>query len=388
MKINFFSTTLNSSINKKLNKLFKKRFISSGKVSDQFEYKFSKLFNLKYCTAVNSGTSALHLALQCGKIGVGDEVIVPAQTFIATGLAVMYTGAKPIFADIQKNTGNICPKSILKKITKKTKAIITVALYGLCPEMDELMEVAHENNLFVLEDNAETMMSMYKDQLVGTFGHAASFSFQSSKHLTAGEGGIVITDDENLALAVRRISSLGYSGLSSGKGKITKNDIQSPNYYRHVSPGFNYRMPELCAAVVLGQIERQEELVERRIAVANLFSDVIKDVDWLNPQFTPNYCRNTYWTYVVKLNSDDLDWITFREKFQEFGGDGIYAPWKLTYQEPFFENLSLSNRESSPYCPNAEALQTILLQFKTNYWKWHDAELQADILEKTINYYS
>ena len=375
-----------SYVNEVLNNQF--RTSAGSKMNTRLEKVFSDLYDCKYAITFVNGTATMHTILLAAGIGKGDEVIVPPLTMASTTFAVIQAGAKVIYADVDPETYQIDPASIRKKITKKTKAIITVALYGLCPEMDELMEVAHENNLFVLEDNAETMMSMYKDQLVGTFGHAASFSFQSSKHLTAGEGGIVITDDENLALAVRRISSLGYSGLSSGKGKITKNDIQSPNYYRHVSPGFNYRMPELCAAVVLGQIERQEELVERRIAVANLFSDVIKDVDWLKPQFTPNYCRNTYWTYVVKLNNDDLDWVAFRDKFQEFGGDGIYAPWKLTYQEPFFENLSLSNRESSPYCPNAEELQTILLQFKTNYWKWHDAELQADILEKTINYYS
>ena len=375
-----------SYVNEVLNNQF--RTSAGSKMNTRLEKAFSDLYDCKYAITFVNGTATMHTILLAAGIGKGDEVIVPPLTMASTTFAVIQAGAKVIYADVDPKTYQIDPASIRKKITKKTKAIITVALYGLCPEMDELMEVAHENNLFVLEDNAETMMSMYKDKLVGTFGHAASFSFQSSKHLTAGEGGIVITDDKNLALTVRRISSLGYSGLSSGKGKITKNDIQSPDYYRHVSPGFNYRMPELCAAVVLGQIERQEELVERRIAVANLFADVIKDVDWLKPQFTPNYCRNTYWTYVVKLNSDDLDWIAFRDKFQEFGGDGIYAPWKLTYQEPFFENLSISNRESNPYCPNAEALQTTLLQFKTNYWKWHDAELQADILEKTINYYS
>ena len=319
-----------SYVNEVLNNQF--RTSAGSKMNTRLEKAFSDLYDCKYAITFVNGTATMHTILLAAGIGKGDEVIVPPLTMASTTFAVIQAGAKVIFADVDPKTYQIDPASIRKKITKKTKAIITVALYGLCPEMDELMEVANENNLFVLEDNAETMMSMYKDKLVGTFGHAASFSFQSSKHLTAGEGGIVITDDKNLALAVRRISSLGYSGLSSGKGKITKNDIQSPDYYRHVSPGFNYRMPELCAAVVLGQIERQEELVERRIAVANLFADVIKDVDWLKPQFTPNYCRNTYWTYVVKLNSDDLDWVAFRDKFQEFGGDGIYAPWKLTYQ--------------------------------------------------------
>ena len=252
--------------------------------------------------------------------------------------------------------------------------------------MSEIMELADKHKLFVLEDNAETMLSTFKGQHVGTLGHAASFSFQSSKHLTAGEGGIVITDDEQLALAIRRISSLGYAGVSSAGGAITRNDIQSPDYFRHVSEGFNFRMPELCAAVALGQFERVDELVGRRIDVANLFMEVVKDIDWLKPQFTPDNCKNSYWTFVVKLCHLDVDWLTFRNKYQEFGGDGIYAPWKLTYKEPFYDTLD--NKEVNPFCPIAENLQKTLLQFKTNYWKWNDALEQAAILKKTISFFS
>ena len=153
------------------------------------------------------------------------------------------------------------------------------------------MNLASDKNIFVLEDNAETMKSYYKGKLAGTIGHAASFSFQSSKHLTAGEGGMVITDDENLALDVRRVSSLGYAGISSQKGKITKNQIQSPDYFRHVSSGFNFRMPELCAAVALGQLERVDELVQRRIDVANLFLEIVNKTDWITAQHTPELCE-------------------------------------------------------------------------------------------------
>ncbi len=359
---------------------------SGSKMNTRLEKAFAARYGTKYAVTFVNGTATMHTILLAAGIRKGDEVIVPPLTMASTTFAVLQVGATPVYADVDAKSFQIDPKSIKDKITPKTKAIITVALYGLSPEMTDIMDLADEFGLFVLEDNAETMLSYYKDKLAGTLGHAASFSFQSSKHLTAGEGGIVITDDEQLALAVRRISSLGYSGVSSGKGKITKNDIQSPHYFRHVSPGFNYRMPELCAAVALGQIERVDELVSRRIDVANLFLEVVKDTKWLESQFTPEHCVNSYWTFVVKLTHEDIDWLTFRNKYQDFGGDGIYAPWKLTYQEPFYKNLD--DKDENPNCPVAEELQKTLLQFKTNYWIWSDAEKQAKILKQTINFFS
>lgn len=360
---------------------------SSGSLMNtRVEKAFAELYGTKFAITFVNGTATMHTILMAAGIGEGDEVIVPPLTMASTTFAVLQVGATPVYADVDSRTYQIDPKSIKEKINDKTRAIITVALYGLSPDMNEIMNLAEEFNLFVLEDNAETMLSYYRGKLAGTIGHAASFSFQSSKHLTAGEGGIVITDDEELALAVRRISSLGYSGVSSEKGKITKNQIQSPDYFRHVSTGFNYRMPELCAAVALGQIERVNELVNRRIDVAKFFDEILTDVEWLEPQYTPEYCVNSYWAYVVKLTHPSVDWVMFRDKFQNLGGDGIYAPWKLTYQEPFYDNLL--NRELNPACPVAEQLQTSLLQFKTNYWKWDDAKKQAIILRETIDYFN
>lgn len=356
-----------------------------SKMNTRLEKAFADRYGSKYVVTFVNGTVTMHTTLLAAGVGEGDEVIVPPLTMASTTFAVLQVGATPIYADVDDKTFQIDPESIKNKITPKTKAIITVALYGLSPEMDEIMELAEQHNLFVLEDNAQTMLSYYKERLVGTIGHAASFSFQSSKHLTAGEGGVIITDNEDLALAVRRISSLGYSGISSTKGKITKSDIQSPDYFRHVSPGYNFRMPELCAAVLLGQLERVDELVARRIDVANLFIDTVNDVSWLEPQLTPAHCINSYWSFVIKLTHKDIDWLTFRNKFQEFGGDGIYGPWKLTYQEPFYADLE--HKEEYPSCPVAEQLQKSLLQFKTNYWKWSDAKEQADILKQTISFF-
>jgi len=358
---------------------------SGSKMNTRLEEAYANCYDSKYAITFVNGTATMHTILLAAGIGTGDEVIVPPLTMASTTFAVLQVGATPVYADVDAKTFQINPESIKNKITPRTKAIITVALYGLSPEMDEIMELANEFELFVLEDNAQTMLSYYKDRLVGTIGHAASFSFQSSKHLTAGEGGIVITDSEDLALSIRRISSLGYSGVSSSKGKITKNDIQSPEYFRHVSPGYNFRMPELCAAVVLGQLERADELVGRRIDVANLFLEGVKNVKWLEPQFTPEHSINSYWSFVMKLTHKDIDWLTFRNKYQELGGDGIYGPWKLTYQEHFY--IDLEHKEENPSCPVAEELQKTLLQFKTNYWKWSDAEEQVDILKKTISFF-
>ena len=381
--INRISSKERSYVDEVMDNYFK---TSSGStMNTRLEKAFAELYGAKFAITFINGTATMHAILMAAGIGEGDEVIVPPLTMASTTFAVLQVGATPVYADVDPLTYQIDPKSIHEKISDKTKAIITVALYGLSPDMNEIMQLADEFDLFVLEDNAETMLSYYRGRLAGTIGHAASFSFQSSKHLTAGEGGIVITDDEELALAIRRVSSLGYSGISSQKGKITKNQIQSPDYFRHVSIGFNYRMPELCAAVVLGQIERVDELVNRRIDVAELFNDITANIEWLIPQYTPEYCKNTYWTYVVRLIHPRIDWITFRDKFQEFGGDGVYAPWKLTYQEPFYQDLV--NRESNPKCPVAEKLQLSLLQFKTNYWEWDKAKEQAIILKKTIDYF-
>ena len=153
----------------------------------------------------------------------------------STTFVVLQAGAVPVFADVDPDTFQIDAASVAELVTKRTKAIIPVALYGLSPDMDALMDIAERHELTVIEDDAETMFSTWKGKLVGTLGHMASFSFQSTKHLTSGEGGMLITNDGDLARKVRQFNSLGYAGLDGGKGKITKDDIQNPEYARHVS---------------------------------------------------------------------------------------------------------------------------------------------------------
>ncbi|MCI8949009.1 MAG: DegT/DnrJ/EryC1/StrS family aminotransferase [Lachnospiraceae bacterium] len=372
--------------------------ISTYQMVTKLETKFAEKFHSKHAVAMVNGTATLHAALEAAEVGPGDEVICPPLTMSSTSIAVLQANAVPVFADVDRESFLITAESIKKVITQKTRAIITVSLYGLAPQMREIMEVARNNNLIVIEDNAECFGSYQNGQLVGTFGHMASYSFQSSKHLTAGEGGIVITNSDELADKLRRYSGLGYAGISGKKGRITKDDIQCPNYERHVILGWNYRMSDLCAAVALGQLERMEELIKVRRRAASYYQEEVEKCNWLYPQYVQKDNLHSYWTYAVMLDTEKVKWHEFRNKYLEFGGDGIYAAWKLSYQEPMFKNKSFLNREklglydhydyNAVHCINAEYLQPKLLQFKTNYYCEEKAKQQAKILNKTIAYFN
>ena len=372
---------------------------SKGSVyTKKLEDLFAKKIGVKNAISFTNGTATMHASLEAMGIGIGDEVIVPPLTMSATTFAVLQANATPVFADVDENTFTISPKDVEKKITKNTKAIIPVSLYGLSSDIDELKRLSKKNNIYILEDNAEAFLAKYKDSYVGSLGDVGSFSFQSSKHLTSGEGGIITTNDEELALKIRRIQSLGYAGLTAGKSKIEKSEIQEPGYERHICMGWNYRMSELCASVAFAQTERIDELVARRIKVGNLFNDLISDFDdILIPQKTPKGYINSYWTWAAKLR-EDIEWIEFRNLFKTNGGDGIYSPWMLTYKEPMMRNKNLLRREkflSDEYwqkntigcCPVAEKLESKIMQFKTNYWEDESLTTQINSLRSTLKYF-
>ena len=374
------------------------RISTTYRMAKRLEETFSKKFGIDYSIAFANGTATLHTALEAAGIGIGDEVIVPPLTMASTSMAVLQANAVPVFADVDSETFNISPRSVEKIITPRTKAIIPVALYGLAPDMDPIMDIAERDNLYVIEDAAQCFLGKYKGKLVGTIGHIGSFSFQSTKHMTCGEGGMITTNDRELAIKVRRCCSLGYAATGAQKGKITKEDIQDPDYDRHETLGWNYRMSDICAAVALGQLERLDLLVERRKNIAAMYKEAIGNCNWLTAQKVPGDCEPAYWSYVVKLEHPNITWYDFRNKYIELGGDGIYAAWKLTYFEPFFQNSSFLGREKiigqSIYqaykkglCPNAERLQPRLLQFKTNYWDLDVAVRKMEALQKTIQYF-
>lgn len=361
-------------------------------MSTRLERKFAERFQSEYAIAFINGTATMHAALVAAGVGPGDEVIVPPLTMASTSFAVLHAGAVPVFADIDPYTWLIDPQSVEQQITTRTKAIIPVALYGLAPDMDALMMIAARHKLFVLEDDAECFLGYYKNRIVGSIGHASSFSFQSSKHMTSGEGGMITTNDEQLANHIRRFGSLGYAAVGANAGKITKNAIQDPTYERHASIGFNYRLPELCAAVALGQLEHLDELVALRTQTAQLYTQAIADCRWLIPQAVSADYVHAYWTYVVKLeNNKAFTWADFRNKYLEYGGDRFYGAWQLTYLEPAFRAQTFGAEQPQHFghglCPVAEAVQPSLMQLKTNYFDLDIAEQKAAALHRTIKFF-
>lgn len=361
---------------------------------NHLEKRFCEKLHTRYAIGHVNGTATLHTAIIALWLEPGDEIIVPPLTMSSTSLAVLQSWCIPVFADVNIDTFTIDPTSIKERITSKTKAIITVSLYWLSPDYDNILEICKKHNLYLIEDNAQCFLWKYKGKLVWEFGDFASYSFQASKHMTCGEWGMLTTNDEEFANKARRFGSLGYAWVSAKQWKITRNDIQDPNYSRHVSLWFNYRLGEVACAVALGQVERLDELIENRKNVAKIFDQTILSQSLLKKQAEPEWYENSYWSYSLVLNTDnpDKDWYIFRDIFLKNGWDGYYAARKLSYMEPYFINEVQKlpwvwQKYEKWLCPNAEFLQKRLIQIKTNYRDLDEAKKQWEILNKTINEY-
>jgi len=372
---------------------------TSGSMNNRFENAFAEQCGAKYAITFNSGTSTLHAALAALDINAGDEVIVPPLTVISNIDVIFAQNAVPVFADIDPNTFNIDPKYIEKKITKKTKCIMPVSLYGLSADLDPIMKIAKKNNIGVINDAAEAFGSLYKNKKIAEIADITSYSTENSKHITTGDGGIVVTNNEKYAIAMRKFGSLGYAAMKSGDGRIriNKNVFQDPSYKRHDTLGLNYRMPEVAAALGLAQTERLKHFLDLRIKIAEMYLEAVSECNFITPQKTPDGYLNTYWCFTVKFEHKDVSWKEFRDKFLSFGGDGIYAAWTLSYEETvmtseiykkkaphYYKNLSYKKG----LCPVAEITQPKLMQFVTNYGDIREASVKIKALKKTIDFFN
>ncbi|MDZ7722529.1 MAG: DegT/DnrJ/EryC1/StrS family aminotransferase [candidate division KSB1 bacterium] len=236
-----------------------------GQVTEQFEQKFAKFQEAKYGIAVNSGTTALQIALMAADVQPGSEVIVPAYTFIATATAVVEMGAVPVFVDIDPETYNIDPNAIEKAITEKTGAIMPVHFAGRSADMDAIMDIAKQHHLKVVEDAAQAWGSEWKGRRLGAIGDAGCFSFQSSKNINAGEGGIILTNDDTVAKFARSHSNCGRS--------------EDGLWYEHFYFGGNTRITEFQSAVLLAQLDRYEELMNIRQENMRYLNTNLKEID-------------------------------------------------------------------------------------------------------------
>jgi perosamine synthetase len=368
-----------------------------------FEEKFSHQYKKKFGISFNSGTSTLHAALLSCGVKPGDEVISPALTVIMDTSATIHCHAIPVYADIDENDFTISPQDIEKKITSKTKAIITVSIYGQSPKMDLIKKIASKYKLKIIEDNAESMLSTYKDKLIGYYGDISSFSFENSKHLSCGEGGITITNNPLLAKKMRKLSNHGFIKLNanSNSEKFKEKDLLNCNLKRHDEIGWNYRMSEFNAAIALAQLEKVQKLKKIRIDTANFFLKVMeKYPNYFIPQKTQKNSVNSYWALAARYIGDKNRGINqkkFKEKFIEFGGDIIRGAWSVPYLEPVMRSGNFKKINPKLYkkiiynkniCPVAEKIQKELMIFKTNYRNLKIAKLQSNILLKTIKYFS
>jgi len=255
---------------------------SAGKYIPAFEQAFAEYCGVKHGIAVCNGTVALHLALVALDIKAGDEVIVPNFTMIASAFAVCYTGAIPVFVDAEPETWNIDPSKIEEKITEKTKAIMPVHIYGHPCDMDPIVKIASKYNLKIIEDAAEVHGAEYYGRKCGSLGDIAAFSFFANKIATTGEGGMVVTNDDELADKCRYYKNLCFP-LSGNRN------------YQHNDIGFNYRMSNLHAAVGLAQVEKLDYYVESRRSINTLYRKYLRDIPGITLQPEKKWAKNVYW---------------------------------------------------------------------------------------------
>ena len=262
---------------------------SSGKYVKEFEEAFSTYSDCKYGVAVCNGTVALHLALAALGIGEGDEVIIPSFTMIATAFAVCYTGAKPVFVDADKNTWNIDCAKIEEKVNEKTKAIIPVHLFGNPCDMDSICGIAEKYGLYIIEDAAEAHGAEYKGKKVGSFSDIGCFSFFANKNLTTGEGGMVVTNNEEFYKKCKYYKNMCFP-------------LDAPRNYMHEDIGFNYRMSNLHAALGLAQTEKADQYREMRVHNASLYRKYLEGCKGIVIQKDTDSGFNVHWMNPIVLN--------------------------------------------------------------------------------------
>ena len=373
---------------------------TSGAMNGRFETAFARDVGAGFAVTFNSGTSTLHAALDAVGVGYGDEVITAPLTVISNLDVILAQNAVPVFADIDPETFNIDPADVARKITPRTKAIMPISLYGLSCDLDPLMALGQKHGIAVINDAAEAFGATYKGRKIAEIADITSYSTENSKHITTGDGGIVVTNNEAYAEHMRKFGSLGYAALKATDGRIRsiKDIFQDPTYKRHDAYGHNYRMPEVAAALGLAQTERMDFFVKLRTDIAAMYAEAIESCDYLTPQHVPSGYLNSYWSYACTYGREDVSWQEFRQKYMEFGGDGIYAAWALLYHETLVTSGAWKQRCPPLYgdmdfpetglCPNAEAVQPKLMQFVTNYGSLDEARPKVEALQKTIEHFS
>jgi len=311
---------------------------SEGPFVREFEERMAKQADREFGIAVCNGTAALDVAVAALGIGPGDEVIVPTFTIISCVHQIVRAGARPVFVDCDPETWNLCIDAVEQKITSKTKAVMAVHIYGLPVDMDPLLELARQNNLLIIEDAAEAIGQTCNDRACGSFGDISTLSFYPNKHVTTGEGGMVLTNDKDIADRCRSLRNLCF---------------QAEQRFVHEDLGWNYRMTNLQAAVGIGQLERLDQSVARKREIGRFYNEALGSYDQLQlPLPTTSYAENIYWVYgIVLKDSCPLDAAAMIDKLasQRVGARPFFWPM---HQQPVLKKMGLAGNDTLPVAEN------------------------------------
>lgn len=319
-------------------------YLTTGPKIAEFEKMVADYVGAKYAVAISNGTSALHAACHAAGIGPGDEVITTPLTFAASANCVLYCGGTPVFADVDERTYNIDPEDIRRKITKKTKAIIAVHLAGQPCEMDEIHEIAKEHNLLVIEDGAHALGSEYKGKKVGTLSDMTTFSFHPVKPITTGEGGMIVTDNEEF---YQKMILFRSHGITRDESLLTRNE--GPWYYQQLELGYNYRITDIQCALGCSQMKKLDRFLARRRELVKRYDAAFADCENIVIPYQMPEAVSGWHLYIIQVKNCDR-----REVFERLRAEGVgvnvhYIP---VYMHPYYQEHGYSE----VHCPRVEEI--------------------------------
>ncbi|MBR3340874.1 MAG: UDP-4-amino-4,6-dideoxy-N-acetyl-beta-L-altrosamine transaminase [Clostridiales bacterium] len=326
----------------------KSNYITCGPRVAEFERELADYTGAKYAVVVSNGTAALHCACIAAGIGPGDEVITTPITFAASANCAFYCGARPVFADINPETYNIDPRSIREKITEKTKAVVAVDFTGQAVEYDEIRKICEEHKLIFIEDAAHSLGTVYNGRKVGSLADMSTFSFHPVKTITGGEGGAITTNNEEL---YKKLVLAHAHGITHDENMMEGAPHEGIWYYEQISLGFNYRITDFQAALLISQLKKLDSFIARRKEIVNRYNDEFKDLEGIILQKEipqSDTCRHLY---IIRLDLDKLT-CTRRQFFDAMSAENVqcqihYVP---VYWFPFYQHLGYENG----LCPKAE----------------------------------
>ena len=314
-------------------------FYGGPKVKE-FENYCSKYFDVKYSLAVNSWTSGLICAVGAIDIEPGDEIIVSTWTMSASATSILHWNAIPIFADIDEKTFNISPQSVLKNLSKKTKAILAIDIFGHPCNYEELMDICKKHNLILITDSAQAPGSKYKNQFTSTGSHVGGFSLNYHKHIHTGEGGILVTNDKNIYDKMSLIRNHGEAVIGEMKFKDQVNIL-----------GYNFRMGEIEAAIGIEQLKKLSGIVSRKQEIARMLTEGLKKIDGLKTPFIEDNCTHSYYVYPLILDKNKIK--TKREKIvkalEKEGLKGLMQGYANIHLLPMYQNKIAYGKDNFPW---------------------------------------